>query len=62
MIVTFLNVELSVEAESPRAAYDKLADFLDVGVRTGLLEYSTDTFVTDSDDDPKDTAELWGGV
>ncbi len=47
MIVTFLNVTISVEADDATEAYNKLCNALS---NEPKLEYITDRFITDTND------------
>lgn len=54
MIITFHNVLISIEAETPEAAYKLLCErcFGDTS-KEGLLEYTTDTYTVDGNSDDK---------
>lgn len=55
---TFHNVTITIEAETPRAAYDKLCALLHDDNYT--VEYTTDVFTTDADPHhERSTTELW---
>ena len=63
MHVNFLNVIITVEAESPEAAYDRLCEVLNRN--DGDLEYTTNTFTTHATEryaketEPRSTYTLW---
>jgi hypothetical protein len=63
VITTFHNVLISIEAESPEAAYELLCETLDA---SNSIEYTTDTYVNHNDissdpheRDERSTSELW---
>lgn len=58
MLTTFHNVEITVEAPTPEAAYEKLCDLFETQIKE--LSYTTDSFTTDADPETdRDTSELW---
>jgi hypothetical protein len=61
MTVTFDNVTITLEAESPQIAYDELCALLDRYDRAhggGAIEWDTDTYSMDAGS-PRDARELW---
>lgn len=59
-MITNIRVLVSIEAESPKAAYDILCDVLGERASSeGDLEYTTDTYSTDADPIDRDATELW---
>ena len=58
MLTTFNNVCISIEAATPEDAYMLLCDLFEPAVCANILEYSTDTFSTDTKLN-HDTGELW---
>lgn len=60
MEVTFHNVTIVIEAETPEAAYKQLTEALEPLIARGILEYGTDSFTTaEAPNDKRDTQELW---
>lgn len=67
MIVTFWNVIISIEAESPAIAYDRLADVLGgpAVAQAQDIEYTTDTYTThgtarySAEQEARSTYDLW---
>lgn len=62
MEVTFRNVTITIEADTPQAAYDKLCEAMEPLIANGTLEYETDSYTFDADGGRHggDTQELWG--
>jgi len=63
MLVNFENVVITVEADTPEAAYDQLCDLFAEPAAVGM-EYTTDTYSTQPDgatipSDERSTHELW---
>jgi len=59
-MLTNIRVLVTIEAESPEAAYDILCGTLAITADdSGNLEYSTETYTTDSDDTERDARILW---
>jgi hypothetical protein len=61
MTVTFHNVTIALDAESPQIAYDELCALLDRYDRAhggGAIEWETDTYSVDNSV-PRDARELW---
>ena len=61
MIVTFLNVTITMEAPSAKRAYDDFCDLLheyDQARGGGVIEWETDEYSVDGGDQ-RDTSELW---
>jgi hypothetical protein len=56
MVTTFYNVTISLAAETASEAYNQLTDMLAVD---DVVDYSTDTYNTDSDDEERDSEELF---
>lgn len=56
METTFHNVTIIIEADNPRAAYDKLCALL---ARGGKAYWESDTFSTDTDMQQQPTSELF---
>lgn len=55
MLVTFHEVEIFIEAETPREAYEKLCKLLN----DDDVEYDTNTYSTDENGIVKNAMELW---
>lgn len=55
MLVTFHEVEIYIEAETPREAYEKLTKIL----ADDDVEYDTSTYSTDENGIVKNAMELW---
>lgn len=57
MTYTFNNVSVSIEASSPKEAYEKLCNLF----WNERIEYTTDTYVCEEDDDleERSTEELF---
>ncbi len=61
MITIFHNVEIAIESESPECAYAELCGLFQIMIDdSNRLEYTTDTFSTDNNDDALDTTYLMG--
>ena len=61
MTVTFYNVTISLEAPTPRQAYDDFCAHLDLYDREhggGVIEWETDTYSQDGGEE-RSTEELW---
>lgn len=62
MRVTFVNVEVSFDAQNEKEAYSMLSRAMEeLGCLVDELEWNSGDFITDEDeegDDPHDTAEL----
>jgi len=56
MVTTFYNMTISLAAESASEAYNKLTDILAVD---DIVDYYTDTYNTDADDEERDSEELF---
>lgn len=56
MVTTFYNLTVTIAAESAHDAYNKLTDILAVD---DIVDYSTDTYNTDADDEERDSEELF---
>ena len=63
MTVYFRNVLISIEADDPKAAYDRLCDVLGSAAAEGDLEWATDTYTVHEyrrkETEPRKTSRLW---
>lgn len=59
-MLTTIRVLVTFDEETPQAAYDELCELLNIGAFENRLEYTTETYTTDSDSAERDTSELWG--
>jgi hypothetical protein len=59
-MITNIRLVVSIDAESPQAAYEILCGTLAITADdAGNLEYTTETYTTDSDNTERDTREFW---
>lgn len=59
-MITNIRLVVSIEAESPEAAYEILCGTLAITADdAGNLEYTTETYSTDLDPTERDTREWW---
>lgn len=58
MLVTFHNLEVSIEAADPKAAYARLCDVL--ADASPNADWHSDTYSTEAQPEPRETNELWG--
>lgn len=55
--ITFNNLSISIQAEDPKKAYDKLCEVLK---DNGIVDWYSDTYTVNDSEDEKPTEELWG--
>lgn len=58
MTVTFNNLTVSIEADTPKAAYTRLCDLLDKGNPEPGVEWYSDTYCRDDEPEQHDTSLL----